>query len=313
MRAAVAHLQDSLKARELMDYEVAASRALTYLEVARGRPTETGVLGGLEGALANTALGVPAGATQVDGCGAPSAASAYGTHNGYLAWVTVPGGDGSHTLAQATGGTEIEMRNGFIVLDTAAASLVTASCNSHADAGTQPSGQAAIQPAAEAAPHPPAPPAQSQNEAAAQQPAGSTAPAQAAGKPPPPPLYTKAQAEDGAKIFAERCVRCHGSNLQGTAAPSVAGNDFLRTAEHNGWTLAVVRYLVVNNMPMNAPDTLSPTQYASIMAFLLASNCFPAGSTPFPTSADPAFANIKLAPVPGEHPGQNDRGVCQVD
>ena len=68
MRAAVAYLQDSLKARELMDYELAASRALTYLEVARGRPTETGVLGGLEGALANTVLGVPAGATQADGC-----------------------------------------------------------------------------------------------------------------------------------------------------------------------------------------------------------------------------------------------------
>ncbi|HEY1413483.1 MAG TPA: cytochrome c, partial [Rhodopila sp.] len=87
--AAVSYLQDSLKARELMDYQISASRAIAYLEVARGRPTEAGVLGGLEGVLANTVLGVPEGATQVDVCGMPSSAPAYGTHDGYLAWIAL--------------------------------------------------------------------------------------------------------------------------------------------------------------------------------------------------------------------------------
>ena len=57
IRAAIIHLKDAAKAHELMDYAVAASRALDYLEVARGRPDEIGVFGGLEGVLANTELG----------------------------------------------------------------------------------------------------------------------------------------------------------------------------------------------------------------------------------------------------------------
>ncbi|HEY3846904.1 MAG TPA: c-type cytochrome [Acetobacteraceae bacterium] len=316
MRAAVAYLQDSLTARELMDYQLAASRALTYLEVARGRPTETGVLGGLEGALANTVLGVPAGATQVDACKTPSAAPAYGTHGGYLAWLTVPGGDGSHALAEAPGGTELVVHGRFIVVNTAASALVADACNGHTQADAQPTPVAATTSPADAPSqsppttitHPTA------TEAAAQsaQAAASQA-AEHATAANPPALYTKAQAEQGAQIFAGTCAKCHGANLQGTAGPAVAGRVFLETAQHNGWTLAMIRYLVVTNMPLNAPSALSTQQYASVMAFLLASNCFPAGDKPFPTSADPTFNDIKLGPLPGQHPNQDEYGNCKVN
>ncbi len=90
--------------------------------------------------------------------------------------------------------------------------------------------------------------------------------------------------------------------MQGVAAPSVAGTDFLTTAQHNGWTLEIIRYLVFTMMPMNAAHSLSPEAYAAVMAHLLASNCYPAGSTPFPTDDDPKFAKIKLGPVPGPPP-----------
>ena len=304
MLGAVAYLRDSLKARELADYQLASSRALTYLEVARGRPSEAGVLGGLEGVLANTVLGVPSGAVQADGCAIPSTAPAYGTHNGYLAWVAVPGGDGAHTLPEAQGGNELVVRGGLIVLRTAAAPLVRASCASHAEVPALPSAPstAAARTAAQAPAPPPGPPPGHTPG----QPPGSTS---ASG---PPALYTKVQAEEGKKLFAGTCVKCHGSNLLGTAAPSVAGNDFLLTAQRNGWTLAIIRYLVVTNMPMNSPSSLTPAQYASLLAFLLASNCYPAGNTPFPTSADPSFATIKMGPVPGKHPDQNSKGVCAV-
>ncbi|PPQ35795.1 c-type cytochrome [Rhodopila globiformis] len=284
MHAAVAYLRDSLKARELMDYDAAASRALMYLEVARGRPTETGVLGGLEGVLANTVLGVPAGAQQVDACKPPSVAPAYGTHGGYLAWVAVPGGDGPHPLADPTGGAKLVVRSGDILVQTAAASLVTSACASHTGAA---------------------------EHAAAASPASPTVQGAGAAESPPA-LYTKTQAEKGAGIFASKCVQCHGANLQGTAAPAVAGDDFLQTAQRNGWTLAMVQYLVLNDMPMNAPSSLSPQQYASVLAFLLASNCYPAGNKPFPVSPDPAFKQIRIGPVPGEHDGENSRGVCAV-
>ena len=285
MRAAILHLQDANRARELMGYQIAASRALAYLEVARGRPTEAGVLGGLEGVLANTVLGVPDGATQEDACAAPTSAPAYGTHGGYVAWVALPTGEAEQHLAEPTGGTGVEMLNGMVVLHTAAAGLVAKQC---AKAAAPPVHTAAA--AATAVPKPPAVAA------------GHGIPA----------LYTQAQALAGAQVFASRCSACHGTNLQGVAAPSVAGNDFLVTAEHNGWTLAIIRYIVFNLMPRNAPSALAPKEYAEAMAFLLASNCYPPGSTPFPTAEEPSFAAIRLGPVPGVHPGQNKVGVCPV-
>jgi len=289
LRAAIIHLKDAAKARELMDYAVAASRALGYLEVARGRPDEIGVFGGLEGLLANTELGIPAGARQQDACSAPSAAPSYGTHAGYLAWVALPVSGGAHVLGQASGAASVEVEGDMIVLRTAAAKVVADACaaarkNDPAD--------------------PPATPAGVQH-------ASQTAPA-AASAAQAPALYIKAQAEQGKQIFAAKCVACHGANLQGTAAPSVAGNDFLVTAQHNGWTLEIMRYIVFDQMPRNSPASLSPTDNADVMAYLLASNCYPAGTKPFPPADDPSFAKIKLGPVPGQHPDQNAKGVCDV-
>lgn len=284
LRAAVVHLQDSLHARELMDYELAVSRALAYLEVAQGRPTETGVLAGLEGALANTVLGVPAGAQTADGCAAPPDTPSFGIRDGYIAWVTVPAGEGTHTLAENTGGTDLTVHNGLIVLHTAAASLVAQRCNGRAAGPATPAAAPAAQHAAASTP----------------------------GEGSLPTLYTVAQAQQGAQIFATKCVSCHGANMQGTAAPSVAGNDFLTTAQHNGWTLEIIRYLVFKMMPLNAPGSLSPDASADVIAFLLASDCYPAGKTPFPADDSPSFATIKLGPVPGHPEGQNGQGVCKL-
>lgn len=276
IRAAVIHLHDATKARELDDYALSASRALAYLEVARGRPNESGMFGGLEGVLANTVLGVPPGAQQQDACDKPSAAPSYGTHGGYLAWVAVPAGQGTYALAEDPGASNLSVQDGMIVLHTATAKLVAEACRTHANAD------------------PPDPPVKQATQAT------------------PPALYTTAQATEGKQIFAVRCVACHGTNLQGTAGPSVAGNDFLVTAQHNGWTLSIIRYIVFDLMPRNAPASLSPNDNADLMAFLLASNCYPAGTKPFPAADDPSFTKINLGPIPGEHEGQNVKGVCEV-
>ncbi|HUC18723.1 MAG TPA: c-type cytochrome [Acetobacteraceae bacterium] len=322
MRAAVAHLADARHARELMGYEISVSRALAYLLVARGAPTELGVFGGMEGVLASTALGVPDGATVADGCAAPSVAPSYGVHGGYVAWVAVPAGEGAHALEENAGETSVIVRNGMIILPTAAASTVAKACNSHAAIEPTPTPAAPPQrmaanasPGAASLPATPSVPATASpadpapaNAVPANTASAQAAPASAGG--PPPALYTKEQAEAGAQLFASKCVACHGSNLQGTAAPSVAGSDFLINAKKNGWTLQALRYLVTQDMPFNAPGSLSPSEYASALAFLLASNCYPSGNKPFPTTDEPVFADIKLGPVPGAHPGQNSFGVC---
>ena len=128
----------------------------------------------------------------------------------------------------------------------------------------------------------------------------------------PPALYTRAQAQAGRAVFMTNCVTCHGANLQGVAAPSVAGTDFLTTAKRNGWSLGVIRALVVQNMPFNNPGGLQPEQYANVLAFLLAANCYPAGNTPFPLHFQPAMNKLLLGPVPGAHPANARTGVCAV-
>jgi polar amino acid transport system substrate-binding protein len=281
VRAAVTYLHDALGADGFIEYATTTSRALTYLEVARGRPTETGAFGGLEGALANTVLGVPAGAQQQDACRGPSAAPAYGLHGGYVAWVAVPASDGTYALAEDPGATSLSVQGGMIVLHTVVAPIVARDCGKP-NAGGPPSAAAPL-------------------------------PVTHVALPAPPALYTKAQAEQGKQIFTTKCVACHGADLQGTAGPSVAGNDFLGTAQRNGWTLSIIRYIVFELMPRNSPASLSPKDDASVMAYLLASDCYPPGSTPFPASDQPTFATIKLGPVPGKHSGENAKGVCPLD
>ncbi|MGA7569254.1 MAG: cytochrome c [Candidatus Aquilonibacter sp.] len=127
-----------------------------------------------------------------------------------------------------------------------------------------------------------------------------------------PPLYTAAQARAGKIVYARYCLQCHGVDLQGTAGPAVAGTEFLKNAKFDGWTLSDVRTTVVQNMPFSNPGSLTPKQYADVIAFLLASNCYPAGTTPFPQTDRAAFASIFIGPISGEHATNAKIGTCAV-
>jgi mono/diheme cytochrome c family protein len=269
LRAASARLSAAAHARELMDYQIAVTAALADIELARGRPDQSGVLGGLEGALATTVLGVPAGDATVDACAAPASAPSYGTHDGLLAFVALPASQGPHALTAPLGGTDVTIEGDFIVLHTAAAEAVAHVC-------------------------------------ARLHHAAATAPAAV------PALYTTDQALAGEGVFMAHCAACHGTNLHGVSAPGVAGTDFLKTAKANGWTLEVIRTLVFTMMPLDAPGTLPPSQYAQVMAYLLAANCYPAGAAPFPADDRPEFGKVQLAPGIGTRPGKDATGVCAV-
>jgi polar amino acid transport system substrate-binding protein len=88
--AVVVDLHDAMSEKQMEDYETDLTEALANLALASGRPSEDGVLGGLSGALANTSLGVPAGASTVSGCTLPSRGPVYGVVNGHLAYVALP-------------------------------------------------------------------------------------------------------------------------------------------------------------------------------------------------------------------------------
>lgn len=273
--AAQLSLQAALKARSLDRFQNKATEALRNLEIAQGRSSQYDVLGGIEGALANTSLGVPAGAKVLDGCASPRAAG-YGVTHGWLVWKSVKLGK----AAVATDGfASAKMKNGMLVLYTAAGAKVQQYCSHHHAAETS---------------HPVV--------------IKVSVPASASA-----PLYDAAQAARGKVIFAADCVSCHGANLQGVSAPAVAGTDFLKTATKNKYTVSILNTIVTQNMPFNSPASLKPSQYADVMAYLLASNCYPAGKVAFPSDPKPGFGTVVagIQSHPAKTPDQN--GVCAVN
>jgi S-disulfanyl-L-cysteine oxidoreductase SoxD len=110
-------------------------------------------------------------------------------------------------------------------------------------------------------------------------------------------IYTDAQAKRGDKVFADTCATCHGPKLEGTSTggPTLSGPDFI-----NGWKDMSVGALLnkINmDMPSNAPGTLTPEQYADVMAYVLSVNKYPAGQTELPT--DPvALKPVRMAEPP---------------
>jgi len=90
--------------------------------------------------------------------------------------------------------------------------------------------------------------------------------------------YTSAQASNGATVYTQYCVQCHGGHLQGESAPALSGQT-LHSA-YGGGTAAQLYDFISRQMPQNAPGTLSQAQYLDVTAYILSRNGFPAGSAP---------------------------------
>ena len=89
-------------------------------------------------------------------------------------------------------------------------------------------------------------------------------------------VYTDAQASRGEGLYGQLCVACHAADLSGSGAPALAGTEFL-----DSWNKAPVADLVEKistSMPSSAPGSLSRDQATDLVAFILKSNKFPAGS-----------------------------------
>ncbi len=107
--------------------------------------------------------------------------------------------------------------------------------------------------------------------------------------------YTPAQVTAGKQVYTQKCAACHGANLQGVSAPALTGASF----GHANLSVSQLRTIVTTQMPLGAPGSLTPQQYASVIAYLLKYDCVsPAGGgkTPFPTTDQPQFKKIT---VPG--------------
>lgn len=94
-------------------------------------------------------------------------------------------------------------------------------------------------------------------------------------------VYTDAQAQRGRGFYAEHCASCHGGSLEGAEHRPLKGDRFWAT-----WQDTTVDRLlghVSTNMPHSEDGSLKGTLgaavYADIVAHLLKTNDFPAGTT----------------------------------
>jgi S-disulfanyl-L-cysteine oxidoreductase SoxD len=99
-----------------------------------------------------------------------------------------------------------------------------------------------------------------------------------------PGFFTAAQASEGREVYTAECVLCH-------APREFSGNVFQRR-----WLTPPVSGIfshILNTMPQDAPGSLSPTQVAAIVAYILQMNGQPAGPNPLPTEIE-RLAQIRV-------------------
>ena len=101
-------------------------------------------------------------------------------------------------------------------------------------------------------------------------------------------VFTASQASRGEWTFGRTCASCHETSEFG-------GPRFrIRWA---GQTVGDMFYLVFNTMPEGSPGSLSPDEYAEVLAYILHLNGYPTGEERLPT-ADSALRRIRIERAP---------------
>ena len=85
--------------------------------------------------------------------------------------------------------------------------------------------------------------------------------------------------EDGAKVYEEFCVHCHGATGVEGPMPKLVGGQGTLTTDHpvktigSYWSYATTLYdYVYRTMPFSAPQSLSPDHVYAVVAWLLFRN-----------------------------------------
>ena len=90
-------------------------------------------------------------------------------------------------------------------------------------------------------------------------------------------IYTTAQAEQGRAIYDNQCVSCHGELSAFVPEMAALLADHTFRSRWEGRSLGELFSLILEEMPQDAPGTLSAEQTADLIAYLLSGNRLPAG------------------------------------
>jgi mono/diheme cytochrome c family protein len=89
-------------------------------------------------------------------------------------------------------------------------------------------------------------------------------------------VYSADQAKRGQMTYNDSCAKCHLEDLSGGAtSPPLQGNEFL--GNWKGKSLGALFDEIRMTMPFDSPGSLTPAQYADVLAYMLSVNKFPAG------------------------------------
>jgi mono/diheme cytochrome c family protein len=105
-------------------------------------------------------------------------------------------------------------------------------------------------------------------------------------------VYTEAQAARGVTPFGQSCAGCHALAAQGKAP--LAGDAFWKSFAQK--SVGDLLEFVSANMPNGSPGSLSEYTYRDIVALMLKSNGFPAGTTELQRDA---VANVQIVQKDG--------------
>ena len=105
-------------------------------------------------------------------------------------------------------------------------------------------------------------------------------------------VYTEVQAARGQMAFGPSCAGCHALAAEGKAP--LAGDSFWKSFSQK--TVGDLLEFVSANMPNGTPGSLSPSTYADLVALILKSNGFPAGSTEL---ARNTIGDVQIVPKDG--------------
>ena len=92
-------------------------------------------------------------------------------------------------------------------------------------------------------------------------------------------IYTEAQAQRGATLYAEQCASCHGEDMMGVADlfPALIGDTFVTNWQ--GKSVGELFEKISTTMPGLDPGSLTPEQVADLVAHTLSVSKYPAGTT----------------------------------
>jgi cytochrome c len=120
-----------------------------------------------------------------------------------------------------------------------------------------------------------------------------------AGSAPDEGIYTAEQAHRGATNYSAKCASCHGADLNGTDPfPPLIGNEFL--GKYDDQPMLILFDKIQKTMPADHPGTLSRSDTADIVAYILSSNKYLAGKTDL-LNDEESLKKLQLPKPPTSH------------